>query len=51
MGTDEVAGDRASQWATKGTNAFMLNVLFVSFCIYIKSLRRGLSFWDTNMRK
>jgi len=29
-GADEVAGDRAPQWAAFGTN-----VLFVDFCVYI----------------
>ena len=32
----EVGGDRAPQWAGKGTNVFMLNVLFVNFSVNIK---------------
>ena len=48
-GADEVAGNRAPQWAARGTDVFMLNVLFVNSCVYIKFLWREISFWDTNM--
>ena len=43
---DEVAGDKALQWVVRGWDVFILNVLFLNFCIYIKiSMKRDI-FWD-----
>jgi len=46
-GAYEVAGDRAPQWVPRGTNVFILNVLFVIFCVYIKIPKKSNIFWDT----
>jgi len=46
-GEEEVAGNRAPQWAARETNVFILNVLFVNFCVYIKILMKRDIFWDT----
>jgi len=47
MGADEIAGNRVCQWVVRGGNAFILDVLFLNFCIYIKIPKKIDIFWDT----
>jgi len=45
-GANKVVGDRTPQWAARETNVFILNVLFVIFCVYIKIPKKNDIFWD-----
>jgi len=36
----KVVGGRAPQWTARGTNVFILNVLVVNLCVYIKIPRK-----------
>ena len=46
-GVDEVASKRAQQLAARGWDAFILDVLFLKFCVYIKIPKKRDIFWDT----
>jgi len=54
-GAYEIAGNRTPQWATGVLDRFTFECfvsfvfIFFTFDVYINSLWRGISFWDTNM--